>query len=266
VILITQSGETADTLAALREAKRKGAFTLAVVNVIGSTIAREADAVIYTQAGPEIGVASTKAYMAQILTLDLFALYLAKIRKSKSSLEIAGLIREVKKLPAYCKNILKNSHDIERFSKKHFRCKNFLYLGRGYNFSTALEGALKLKEISYAHAHGYAAGEMKHGPIALIDHKQPVICIAPEAKTYEKMISNIQEIRARGGIVMAIGSAGDKILPEMGTYFVEIPKTSEIFSPLLAAVPLQLIAYRIAVLNRRDVDQPRNLAKSVTVE
>lgn len=266
VILITQSGETADTLAALREAKRKGAYTLAVVNVIGSTIAREADAVIYTQAGPEIGVASTKAYMAQILTLDLFALYLAKIRKLKSRREISDLIAEIKKLPASCRSVLKNAHDIERFSKREFRCKNFLYLGRGYNFATALEGALKLKEISYAHAHGYAAGEMKHGPIALIDNKQPVICIAPAAKTYEKMISNIQEIRARGGIVMAIGSSGDEVLPEMGNYFVEIPKTMEIFSPLLAVVPLQLLAYRIAVLNHRDVDQPRNLAKSVTVE
>ncbi len=265
VVLITQSGETADTLAALREAKAKGAFTLAIVNVVGSTIAREADAVIYTHAGPEIGVASTKAYTAQLLTVMLFAFYFHTLRKVKRG-NSKQWISEIRKMPEYCGKVLKQAAVIDRCARKHFRCGHFLYLGRGYNFATALEGALKLKEISYAHAHGYAAGEMKHGPIALIDSKQPVICIAPFAKTYEKMVSNIEEIKARGGIIIAIGTRGDRFLSKTSQGFFEIPKTIELLTPILAAIPLQLLAYRIAVLNRRDVDQPRNLAKSVTVE
>lgn len=266
VILITQSGETADTLAALRLAKEKKAFTLAIVNVVGSTIAREADAVIYTQAGPEIGVASTKAYTAQLSTLVFLTLYLAKLCKTIVDSEYLSLVREIKKLPKEISQILKQIQKIEKCARKHYHRKNFLYLGRGYNYPTALEGALKLKEISYAHAHGYAAGEMKHGPIALIDHEQPVICIAPQSKTYEKMISNIEEIRARNGIVIAIATHGDKVLTHLAEDIFEIPEVSEILSPILSVVPLQLFAYKVAALNGRDVDQPRNLAKSVTVE
>ena len=266
VVLITQSGETADTLAALREAKSKGALTLAVVNVVGSTIAREADAVIYTHAGPEIGVASTKAYIAQIATLLLLAFYMAKIRKTTSGIEIKKLIHEFKKMPERCLKVLKEIKKFEQCAQKHYARRNFLYLGRGCNYPTALEGALKLKEISYAHAHGYAAGEMKHGPIALIDHEQPVICIAPDSLTYDKMISNIQEIRARDGIVIAIGSDGQTNLKKMSDDFFAIPKIPEILSPILTVIPLQFLAYKIAALNGRDVDQPRNLAKSVTVE
>jgi len=266
VILITQSGETADTLAALREAKGKGALTIAVVNVVGSTIAREADAVIYTHAGPEIGVASTKAYIAQLATLVLFTLYVANIRKKLSKNQFAKLIREFRKLPGHCKKILKQVSTIERCARKHYHRRNFLFLGRGYNFPTALEGSLKLKEISYAHAHGYAAGEMKHGPIALIDHEQLVICLAPESKTYDKMISNIEEIHARGGIVITIATEGNKGIEELAEDNFVIPKTPEVFSSMLTVIPLQFFAYKIAVLNGRDVDQPRNLAKSVTVE
>lgn len=266
VILITQSGETADTLAALRIAKQQKAFTLAIVNVVGSTIAREADAVIYTHAGPEIGVASTKAYTAQLATLVSFAFYLAKVRKTIPAKEFSALVREFCRLPSACERALRMASNVRRCARKHYRRKNFLYIGRGYNYPTALEGALKLKEISYAHAHGYAAGELKHGPIALIDQDQPVICIAPEAKTYSKMISNIQEIKARDGIVIAIGTAGDRKLNKEADDFFGIPRVSEVFSPILAVIPLQLFAYEISVLNGRDVDQPRNLAKSVTVE
>ena len=266
VVLITQSGETADTLAALREAKSKKAFTLAVVNVVGSTIAREADAVIYTHAGPEIGVASTKAYTAQLATLAFLVLYLSALRKTQTPETLSGLVNEIRRLPAGAERILKQARTFDRCARKHYRKGNFLYLGRGYNFPTALEGALKLKEISYAHAHGYAAGEMKHGPIALVDHKQPVICIAPESRAYEKMISNIEEIRARKGIVIAIGTEGDKALQKLTEDFFPIPRTPEIFSPILSVIPLQLFAYKVAAMNGRDVDQPRNLAKSVTVE
>lgn len=266
VILITQSGETADTLAALREAKSKGALTLAIVNVVGSTIAREADNVIYTHAGPEIGVASTKAYLAQLISLALLAIHLGILRKQISSQAVDSLIREARKLPAQAEHILKDSEKIIACAKMLFRKRNFLYLGRGYNYPNALEGALKLKEITYAHAHGYAAGEMKHGPIALIDEHQPVVCLAPFSKTYEKMISNIQEIQARRGIIISIVTKGDKLVPSLSRWIFSVPKTSELFSPILTAIPLQLFAYQVAVLNHRDVDQPRNLAKSVTVE
>ncbi len=266
VVLITQSGETADTLAALREAKEKGATTLAIVNVVGSTIAREADAVIYTHAGPEIGVASTKAYTAQLATLLLLVFYMAKLRKKIPESDLHAMIKAFKRMPEHCTKVLREGKRFERCAQKHSSRRNFLYLGRGCNYPTALEGALKLKEISYAHAHGYAAGEMKHGPIALIDHEQPVICIAPDSSTFDKMISNIQEIRARDGIVIAIGSEGHKDLEKMSDSFFSIPKVPEILSPILTVIPLQFFAYRMAVLNGRDVDQPRNLAKSVTVE
>jgi glucosamine--fructose-6-phosphate aminotransferase (isomerizing) len=266
VVLITQSGETADTLAALREAKAKGALTVAIVNVVGSTIAREADAVIYTHAGPEIGVASTKAYTAQLATLALFALYLAKLRGSLKPAELQKMVAQFRALPQAAARVLKQDADIERFARAHYTRKNFLYLGRGYNFPTALEGALKLKEISYAHAHGYAAGEMKHGPIALIDEEQLVFCIAPQSKTYDKMLSNIEEIRARKGIIAVIGTEGAKELNGLADAVFTIPRTLEFFSPILTVLPLQQFAYKVSILNGRDVDQPRNLAKSVTVE
>ena len=271
VILITQSGETADTLAALREAKKKKALTLAIVNVVGSTIAREADCVIYTHAGPEIGVASTKAYLAQLMAIVLFSIYLGKLhnkrRRHFNSAKIKSLLREILKLPHQVSEVLKQKKAIEKCARDLYRHKNFLYLGRGYNFPNALEGALKLKEITYAHAHGYPAGEMKHGPIALIDHKQPVICICPKrSKTYDKMVSNIEEIKARKGIIISIATKGDRKVEKLSQYSFFFPDTEEMLSPILSVVPLQLFAYLIAVMNDKDVDQPRNLAKSVTVE
>ena len=271
VVLITQSGETADTLAALREAKQRGALTLAIVNVVGSTIAREADCVIYTHAGPEIGVASTKAYLAQLMVIALFSIYLGqthpKKKKELTPNRIKKLLREISRLPGQIEETLKQEKTIRECAKRLHRHKNFLYLGRGYNFPNALEGALKLKEISYAHAHGYPAGEMKHGPIALIDSEQPVFCICPSSsKTYEKMVSNIEEIRARQGIILSIATQGDRLIPRLSHTTFFVPRTDEMISPILTAVPLQLFAYHMAVLNGRDVDQPRNLAKSVTVE
>ncbi len=268
VVLITQSGETADTLAALREAQRKGALTLAVVNVVGSTIAREADLVIYTHAGPEIGVASTKAYLAQLVILALFSLYMARLRKSKnlSDSRYRVLLNELTQLPAKIRETLKQESIINKCARKLHRKQTFLYLGRGYNYPNALEGALKLKEITYSHAHGYPAGEMKHGPIALIDSNQPVICLTPLSQTYEKMLSNIEEIKARKGIVISIATRGDKAISRLSDYTFWVPKIDEMLSPVLTAIPLQLFAYRVAVLKKRDVDQPRNLAKSVTVE
>jgi len=266
VVLITQSGETADTLAALREAKAKGAMTLAIVNVVGSTIAREADTVIYTHAGPEIGVASTKAYTAQLMTLTLLSLLLGECRGVLRVKEMSRLLKGLNRIPELSRKVIKQYKKIDLCAKKLYQHRSFLFLGRGYNFPSALEGALKLKEISYAHAHGYAAGEMKHGPIALIDNNQPVICVAPFSKTYDKMLSNIEEIRARSGIVIAIGSEGDKELPKKSRFFFSVPVTEECYTPVLTAIILQIFAYRIAVHNERDVDQPRNLAKSVTVE
>lgn len=266
VVLITQSGETADTLAALREARSKGAFTLAVVNVVGSTIAREADCVIYTYAGPEIGVASTKAYLAQLAVLALFAIQFGKIRGTLKERHERELMRGLLKLPGLVKDTLKQEPAILWCARQLSEKKNFLYLGRGYNFPNALEGALKLKEISYAHAHGYAAGEMKHGPIALIDSSQPVICLVPFSKTHEKMVSNIEEVNARKGIVISIATRGDRKISKMSQYCFSVPMINEMLSPILTVIPLQLLAYHVACLNNRDVDQPRNLAKSVTVE
>ncbi len=266
VILITQSGETADTLAALREAKAKKAFTLAIVNVVGSTIAREADCVIYTHAGPEIGVASTKAYLSQLAILALFSIYFGRIRGRLSPSQIRELIHWLIKLPKQIQETLKQEPAIKKCARYLYKKRNFLYLGRGYNFPNALEGALKLKEITYAHAHGYPAGEMKHGPIALIDSDQPVICLAPRSKTYEKMVSNIEEIKARKGIVISISTQGDATIRKLSKYSFFVPETKEMLSPILTVIPLQLFAYHVAVLNKRDVDQPRNLAKSVTVE
>ncbi len=262
VIAISQSGETADTLAGVREAKRRGARVITICNVVGSSIVRESDGVLYTHAGPEISVASTKAYTAQIAMLYLLAFKLAGPAKK----EIKKLISEFKKVPALYKDILKNKAEIARVAKKnsHFGC--FLFLGRNVNYPSALEGALKLKEISYIPAEGYAAGEMKHGPIALIDEYRAVVCVAVKSDVYEKMISNIQEIRARKGKIIAIATKGDKEIDKHVNYVIHVPKTSDLLTPLVVALPLQLFAYYVAVKLGCDVDQPRNLAKSVTVE
>jgi len=266
VIAISQSGETADTLAGVREAKRRGCSILSICNVLGSTLTRESDGVIYIHAGPEIGVASTKAYTAQLTALYLFAFYLAQIKEILTNTKINKLLVELRKVPKLQSEILKQQNKIAVLARKHSHLGSFLYLGRNVNYPSALEGALKLKEISYIPAEGYAAGEMKHGPIALIDEYRAVVCIAPCSKVYEKMISNIQEIRSRKGKIIAIASAGDQEIKELTREVVYIPKIEEIFSPLLVVLPLQLLAYHIAVKRGCDVDQPRNLAKSVTVE
>jgi len=266
VLLISQSGETADTLAALRLAKEKGALALGICNVVGSTLSRETEAGVYTHAGVEIGVASTKAFTAQVTVLTLFALKLAKTKGAISSEDYTILVKELAEIPEKGRNILQNNAQIKRVAEKYKDAINALYLGRGYLFPVALEGALKLKEISYIHAEGYAAGEMKHGPIALIDDNLPVVVVAPQDAWYEKMVSNIQEVKARKGNVIAIVSEGDTVLKEMASDYIEIPATHPALAPLLAVIPLQLLAYHIAVLRGCNVDQPRNLAKSVTVE
>lgn len=266
VIAISQSGETADTLAGVREARRRGCKVLAICNVLGSTLTRESDGVIYTHAGPEIGVASTKAYTAQLVALYLLAFYLAQIRGSIFSTRINKLMAALCRVPQQQAQILKQQQQIASLARKHSHLGSFLYLGRNVNYPSALEGALKLKEISYIPAEGYAAGEMKHGPIALIDEYRAVVCIAPSSKVYEKMVSNIQEIRSRKGKIIAIATAGDQEIKELTREVIYVPSTEEIFSPLLVVLPLQLMAYHIAVKRGCDVDQPRNLAKSVTVE
>ena len=266
VIAISQSGETADTLAGIREAKRHGCSVISICNVLGSTLTRESDGIIYIHAGPEIGVASTKAYTAQLTALYLFAFYLAQIKGVLSSARINKLLTELYKVPGYLLEILKQQKSIAVLARKHSHLGSFLYLGRNVNYPSALEGALKLKEISYIPAEGYAAGEMKHGPIALIDEYRAVVCIAPDSKVYEKMVSNIQEIRSRKGKIIAIATVGDQEIKELTREVIYIPKIEEIFSPLLVVLPLQLMAYHIAVKRGCDVDQPRNLAKSVTVE
>jgi glucosamine--fructose-6-phosphate aminotransferase (isomerizing) len=266
VIAISQSGETADTLAGIRQAKKLGAPVLSVCNVLGSTLTRESDGIIYTHAGPEIGVASTKAYTAQLVALYLFAFYLAEIRNILPQATINKYLVELKNIPKLQQEILKNQEAVAKLAHRHSHFGSFLYLGRNINFPSALEGALKLKEISYIPAEGYAAGEMKHGPIALIDEYRAVVCVACDSKVYEKMISNLQEIRARKGKIIVIASKGDEKIKAQAREIVYVPKCSELFSPLLVALPLQLIAYHIAVKRGCDVDQPRNLAKSVTVE
>jgi glucosamine--fructose-6-phosphate aminotransferase (isomerizing) len=278
MIVISQSGETADTLAALREAKKRGAKVLAICNVLGSSIARESDGVIYTHAGPEIAVASTKAYTAQLAIFYLLTLYLADLRKTAKPGTLKAFLKELRRLPALMEELLdeyKPEYNIlaayaQGFKKYYHEKHNktfFLYLARNINYPNALEGALKLKEISYISAEGYPAGEMKHGPIALIDENPWVVCIAVKSRTYDKMVSNIQEIKARNGIVIVIATEGDKeILHQNINYLIEIPKVDEVFSPLLVAIPLQLLAYYVAREFGYDIDQPRNLAKSVTVE
>ncbi len=265
-IAISQSGETADTLAAVREARGKGSKVLAICNVLGASLVREADGVIYTHAGPEIGVASTKAYTAQVSVLYLFALYLAGQRQSLQRAKINNLIGVLKSCPRLQKQILNNQNTIKLIARRHSHFGSFLFLGRNINYPSALEGALKLKEISYIPAEGYAAGEMKHGPIALIDEYRAVVCIAPLSATYEKMVSNIQEIHSRKGNLIAIATEGDGKIKELTKEVIYIPKIDELFSPLIVTLPLQLLAYHIAVKRGCDVDQPRNLAKSVTVE
>ncbi len=266
VIVITQSGETADTLAALREAKKKKVKTMAICNVIDSSIARECDCVVYTRCGPEIGVASTKAFMGQLIVLYLLSLYLAKIKESFSPIKAKEIISALFDLPLKIEETIKMQDIIQDYAQRFFKKSDFLYLGRNVNYPIALEGALKLKEIAYIHAEGYAAGEMKHGPIALIDENMPVLVIANQGKVYDKILSNIKEVKARDGIVIVLASKGDsKIQKEVEDVFY-LPKTLEILTPVLNVIPLQFLAYYIAVKRGCDVDQPRNLAKSVTVE
>jgi len=265
IIAISQSGETADTLAAIREAKRKEALTLGIVNVVGSTIARETEAGVYNHAGPEIGVASTKAFVSQLSILALFTLFLGRQRQMSLIMgkRIAG---ELSKIPDLVRKILSENKKIKKLAKKYCQFNNFLYIGRKYNYPVALEGALKLKEISYIHAEGYGAGEMKHGPIALIDEKFPTLAVALSDSVYEKIISNIEEIKTRGGPIIAIATQGNKKVEKLVDDVIYIPKSLEMLNPILSVVPLQLLAYYIGVLRGCDVDKPRNLAKSVTVE
>ena len=272
-LLITQSGETADTIAAQRECKSRGAKTLAICNVVGAMIAREADGTIYTHAGPEIGVASTKAFTAQLTALFLFALYLAQVRGTISGEESVKLTQELARLPGALEAVLSREEEIEELARTYQRVQDFLFLGRGIHFPIALEGALKLKEISYIHAEGYAAGEMKHGPNALIDEDLPVVILATQDKNdagsvlrYEKTISNLKEVKARSGRVIAVATEGDEDIAEAADHVIFIPPAPEMLLPILEIVPLQLLAYHIAVRRGCDVDQPRNLAKSVTVE
>jgi glucosamine--fructose-6-phosphate aminotransferase (isomerizing) len=265
VIVISQSGETADTLAAIREAKRRGARTLGIVNVVGSTIAREVDGGIYLHAGPEIGVASTKAFTSQIAALAMFTLRLGRLR-ALSILQGREIVRALRKLPEQIEQVLAKREQIEQLAERYVRATNVLYLGRGYNFPVALEGALKLKEISYIHAEGYPAAEMKHGPIALIDELMPVIFIAPKDGVHGKIVSNIEEVRARGGRVIAVVTEGDTTITPLVDHVIAVPETMDMLTPILASVPLQLLAYYVAVRRGCNVDQPRNLAKSVTVE
>ena len=265
VVGISQSGETADTLAALREAKRRGACTLGLVNVVGSTIAREVDGGIYLHAGPEIGVASTKAFTSQIAALALLTLQMGRLR-ALSILQGREVVRALSGLPALIDRVLARAPEIERIADRLVHAINVLYLGRGYNFPVALEGALKLKEISYIHAEGYPAAEMKHGPIALIDELMPVVFVAPRDAVYPKVLSNVEEVRARGGRVVAIVTEGDTGVARLAEHVVEVPETLDLLTPVLTVLPLQLLAYYVAVRRGCDVDRPRNLAKSVTVE
>ena len=266
VIAISQSGETADTLAAIQLAKSKGALVFGIVNAVGSSIARTTDAGTYIHVGPEIGVASTKAFTGQVTVLTLVALALGKAKNTISEEDYDETLKELARIPAKMQKLLKQSAKIEQFSKVVTYAKNFLYLGRGYNYPVALEGALKLKEISYIHAEGYPAAEMKHGPIALVDAEMPVVVIATHQCLYEKIISNIQEVKARNGRIIAIVTEGDETVKKIADICIEIPETLNRLSPLLAVIPLQLLAYYVAVQKGLNVDQPRNLAKSVTVE
>ncbi|MFR9566283.1 MAG: isomerizing glutamine--fructose-6-phosphate transaminase, partial [Rikenellaceae bacterium] len=266
VIAVSQSGETADTLAAIEIAKEAGAYVYGICNVIGSSIARATNNGSYIHVGPEIGVASTKAFTGQVTLLAMLALAIAKERNAIDAKQSALIAREILELPTYLAKTLELSEKIEDLAKIFTYAHNFIYLGRGYNYPTALEGALKLKEISYIHAEGYPAAEMKHGPIALIDNEMPSVVIATMDHTYEKTVSNIQEIKARGGKIIAIVNENDTQVSKIADFTIEVPEISECLSPIVSSVPLQLLAYYIAINKGRDVDQPRNLAKSVTVE
>ncbi len=266
VIAISQSGETADTLAAIKLAKSRGAFIYGVCNVVGSSIARETDTGTYIHVGPEIGVASTKAFTGQVTVLAMLALAMGQLRKTITPATISQISRAIEQLPTLISDTLRLNDKIRNLSSTYTYVRNFLYLGRGYNYPTALEGALKLKEISYIHAEGYPAAEMKHGPIALIDNELPTVFIAPNDDLHDKIISNIQQVKARGGSIFAIINSSDDAIARIADHILEIPQAPECLSPIIAAIPLQLLAYHIAVMKGRDVDMPRNLAKSVTVE
>src|SRR5208283_643111 len=272
-ILITQSGETADTIAAMRESRTKGSKTLGICNVVGSMIARESNGTVYTHAGPEIGVASTKAFTAQLPALFLFAVYLGQVRGTLDADESKQLLTELTRMPAKLETLLTRDEETEDLAKQYHRAHDFLFLGRGIHFPIALEGALKMKEISYIHAEGYPAGEMKHGPNALIDEDLPVVIMATRdvndpgsVQRYEKTISNLKEVKARSGTVIAVATEGDEEIKESSDHVIYVPHAPELLAPILEVVPLQLLAYHIAVRRGCDVDQPRNLAKSVTVE
>jgi glucosamine--fructose-6-phosphate aminotransferase (isomerizing) len=265
-LTISQSGETADTIAAAREAKVKGARVLSIVNVVGSTLARESDGILYTHCGPEIGVASTKAFTAQLTALYLLALHLGRARGALNANDGRIWLERIVALPTRVEHILKREAELVAIAKRYHAKRNFLYLGRGINYPIALEGALKLKEISYIHAEGYAAGEMKHGPIALIDRDMPVVVLAPRDRLYEKTVNNLMEVKARNAPVIAFVSEGERDLGKTADAVFTIPDVPALLTPVLYAVALQLLAYHIAVLRGTDVDQPRNLAKSVTVE
>lgn len=266
VIAISQSGETADTLAAIQIAKEKGAFVYGVCNVVGSSIARATDSGTYIHVGPEIGVASTKAFTGQVTVLTMLAIAIGQLRGTVDDQTVAKIAQSIRQMPELITEALKLNKEIERLSYTFTYAHNFLYLGRGYNFPSALEGALKLKEISYIHAEGYPAAEMKHGPIALIDHELPTVFIAPSDELHEKIISNIQQVKARGGAVIAVITKGDQEIANLANFILEIPEVPECLSPILVSIPLQLLAYHIAVKKGCNVDMPRNLAKSVTVE
>jgi glucosamine--fructose-6-phosphate aminotransferase (isomerizing) len=265
-VAVSQSGETLDTLVALREARKRGCPAAAIVNVVGSSISREADGVLYTHAGPEIGVASTKAFTSQLTALYLLALHLGQRRGTLDADAVRERLEDLIRLPQQAEAALRLDTEVDALAQLYGGSRDFLYLGRGINYPVALEGALKLKEISYIHAEGYPAGEMKHGPIALIDEQMPVVVLAPRDKVYEKILANIQEVKARGGFVVALGTEGDHELAEKVDHCLMIPRSSRLTSPALMTIPLQLLAYHIAVRKGCDVDQPRNLAKSVTVE
>jgi glucosamine--fructose-6-phosphate aminotransferase (isomerizing) len=269
-VVITQSGETADTLAALREARRRGARSIAICNVVGSMATRESDGTVYTHAGPEIGVASTKAFTSQLVALHLLALHLAQVRGTLDAGQMREQIDHLLQLPTLLDQALRVSSLVDEIARRYYSRRDFLFLGRGMNYPIALEGALKLKEISYIHAEGYPAGEMKHGPIALIDEQMPVVAISPRDHVFEKMIGNIQEVKARGGSVIALTTGHDEMVEALldteHDSIICLPDTPPILSPVVMVVPLQLLAYHIAVRRGCDVDQPRNLAKSVTVE
>jgi glucosamine--fructose-6-phosphate aminotransferase (isomerizing) len=266
IIAISQSGETADTLVALESAKEKGAFIFGIVNAVGSSIARLSDAGAYTHAGPEIGVASTKAFTGQLAVLSMMALKIAKSKGSISNDRYVHLLNELAAVPEKVKEILADTSTIQKIAMQFKDAKDFLYLGRGYNFPIALEGALKLKEITYIHAEGYPAAEMKHGPIALVDENLPVVFVATKDLYYDKVVSNVQEIKARKGQIIAVASVGDQVLPTMTNHIMYVPEIDEVFAPLLSVLPMQLLSYYVGVAKGIDVDKPRNLAKSVTVE